>query len=136
VTDALETVAAGLAERLWTRVAAQDRREALDEHATDPTLCQRLRADPALLDALVEEGLDVLLGAVAGASRRAQLRALREGGSAADDELVGAGLAQASWTGDQVTVSPAGEAVSRLLDEVAELAAAALRERVVRHVPG
>lgn len=136
--DDVDALAAGIADRLWTRLAAQDRLEALDEHASGPTLVDRLAADPELLAARVDEGLDEVLAALASAARRDRLRDLRDGVAAAavDDELLRAGLVQASWTGDTIGPSSAGEAASRLLDGLAAQVAAALRERLARSRAG
>lgn len=137
MTDTLTTVADGLIDRLWTRVAAQDRLDALDEHGTGPTLCDRLAADPALLDAVVEDGVDELLRALASATRRSQLRTLRQGGEVAvDDDLLRAGLVQAFWTSDGVVVSPSGEVLSRLVDELRERVSAAMRARIASQTAG
>jgi hypothetical protein len=133
VSQALDALAAGIAERLWTRAAAQDRLEALDEQSREPTLCQRLRARPELVDALVSEGLDEVLAAISAAPRRTRMRTLREhrdGGDAADGELMRAGLVTASWTGEAVSLSPAGDAALRLLDDLAERVAAAVHQRL------
>jgi hypothetical protein len=118
----VSALAEGVAERLWQRIQAQDRLDALDEHADGPTYRERLAGDGAALAAAVDEALSAVLAAVAHPERRAALRTLCRNGkgeaSPPVEELLRAGLAVATWTGDGVTVSDAGRALSDLCDAV------------------
>jgi hypothetical protein len=134
MSDAVAALADGVADRLWHRIQAHDRLDALDEQATGPTHRERVLADEAGLAGSVEEVLGAMLAAVADPGRRVVLRGLRNGeevGMTADVEaLLGAGLAVASWDGDSATASDAGRAVGELCDEVAARATDRLRSRL------
>lgn len=134
MTDAVSALADGVADRLWHRIQAQDRLDALDEEATGPTHRERVLGDAAGLAESVEEVLGGMLAAVADGGRRAALRGLRNGETPEVtpevDALLRAGLAVASWGGDGVTVSDAGRAVGELCDEVAARATERLRRRL------
>jgi hypothetical protein len=123
MTVTVDALAEGVADRLWHRIQARDRLDALDETATGSTHGERLAAGGDDLAAAVEEMLSGVLGAVAGSEGRATLRALRSGAlsQATPDveELLRAGLAVAAWGGDVVTASDAGRAVGDLCDELA-----------------
>jgi hypothetical protein len=123
MTETVDALAEGVADRLWHRIQARDRLDALDETATGPTHGERLAAAGDDLAAAVEEMLSGVLSAVAGRERRATLRALRTGSLSQvtpDVEvLLRAGLAVAAWGGDGVTVSDAGRAAGELCDELA-----------------
>jgi hypothetical protein len=134
MSDAAAALAAGVADRLWHRIQAQDRLDALDEDATGPTHREQVLADEAGLALRVEETLGAMLAAVADPRRRATLRELCNGDTTtmtADVEaLLGAGLAVASWGGESVAASEAGRAVGELCDEVAARATDRLRRRL------
>ena len=133
MSDATAALAVGVADRLWHRIQAQDRLDALDEDATGPTHRERILADEAVLAASVEETLGAMLAAVADPARRATLRELRSGNTmvTADVEaLLHAGLAVSSWGGDSVAASDAGRALGALCDEVAAQATDRLRRRL------
>ena len=134
MTDAVSALADGVADRLWHRIQARDRLDALDEEATGPTHRERVIEDAAGLVESVEEVLGGMLAAVADPHRRAVLRGLRNGEklevTPEVDALLRAGLAVASWGGDSVAVSDAGRAVGELCDEVAAQATERLRRRL------
>lgn len=123
MSGTVAALAEGVADRLWHRIQAQDRLDALDERATGPTHGRRLAQEPAALSEAVEELLSVVLAAVSDPERRAALRRLRDGEALAVtpavEVLLRAGLAVAGWTGEEVTVSDAGRAAGELCDEVA-----------------
>jgi len=127
-------LAEGVAERLWQRIVAQDRLDALDEDAEGPTCRQRMAGDAAALSEAVEETLSAVLAAVADPQRRAALRALcRDGEGVLGDRvepLGRAGLAVAGWTGEGVSVTDAGRAVGGLCDAVAARAAELVERRL------
>ena len=134
MSDPVSALADGVADRVWHRIQAQDRVDALDEQATGPTHRERLIADPAALAASVEEVLGGMLAAVGDAPRRHALRGLRNGENLAPtadvDALLRAGLAVASWEGDAVAASDAGRAVGELCDTVAARATERVRTRL------
>jgi hypothetical protein len=136
MTVTVDALAEGVADRLWHRIQARDRLDALDETATGPTHGERLAAGGDDLAAAVEEMLSGVLGAVAGSEGRATLRALRSGAlsqATPDVEvLLRAGLAVAAWGGDAVIASDAGRAVGDLCDELA----ARITELVSRRLRG
>ena len=136
MTETVDALAEGVADRLWHRIQARDRLDALDETATGPTHGERLAAGGDDLVAAVEEMLSGVLTAVAGSEGRATLRALRGGAlsrATPDVEvLLRAGLAVAAWSGDAVTASDAGRAVGDLCDELA----ARITELVGRRLRG
>jgi hypothetical protein len=123
VSGTVAALAEGVADRLWHRIQAQDRLDALDEAATGPTHRERLAGDGEGLASAVEEALTGVLAAVADGERRAALRRLRDGElsevTPEVEVLLRAGLAVAAWDGDRVTPSDAGRAVGELCDEVA-----------------
>ncbi len=123
MTETVDALAEGVADRLWHRIQARDRLDALDETATGPTHRDRLAANGDDLATAVEEMLSGVLGAVADGGRRTALRALRSGTldqpTAEVEVLLGAGLAVAAWGGDGVTVSAAGRAAGELCDQLA-----------------
>ena len=134
MSDPVSALADGVADRLWHRIQAQDRLDALDEKATGPTHRQRVIEDAAGLAESVEEVLGGMLAAVADGRRRAVLRELRNSDTLEVtpevDALLRAGLAVASWGGDSVVASDAGRAVGELCDEVAARATERLRRRL------
>lgn len=134
MSDAVSALADGVADRLWHRIQAQDRLDALDEGATGPTHRERVAGDDAGLAESVEAGLSGMLAAVADGPGRAALRRLRNGENLAltpeVEALLGAGLAVASWGGDSVAASDAGRALGELCDEVAARATERLRRRL------
>jgi hypothetical protein len=123
VSATVAALADGVADRLWHRIQAQDRLDALDEAATGPTHRERLAGDAEGLASAIDEALTGVLAAVADGGRRAALRRLCTGelGEVTPDVevLLRAGLAVAAWGGESVTPSDAGRAVSELCDEVA-----------------
>ncbi len=123
MTETVDALAEGVADRLWHRIQARDRLDALDENATGPTHRERLAASGDDLATAVEEMLSGVLTAVAGSERRAALRALRSGAleqaTPEVDVLLRAGLAVAAWSGDGVTASEAGRAAGELCDRLA-----------------
>jgi hypothetical protein len=123
VSETVTALAEGVADRLWHRIQARDRLDALDEASTAPTHGERLAGDAELLASAVEEALTGVLAAVADGERRAALRRLRDGElrevTPDVEVLLRAGLAVAAWEGDRVTPSDAGRALSELCDEVA-----------------
>jgi hypothetical protein len=138
MSDALETLAEGVADRLWQRIQAQDRLDALDEGIQGPTCRERLASDRGALADAVEEALSAVLAAVADPDRRRALRCLREGAGAdpeppAVEALLRAGLAVSTWSGEGVTASGAGCALGALCDglsaRVVELVGLRLRGR-------
>ncbi|HEY2702903.1 MAG TPA: hypothetical protein VGL20_04360 [Candidatus Dormibacteraeota bacterium] len=122
MTETVDALAEGVADRLWHRIQARDRLDALDETATGPTHRDRLVANGDDLAAAVEEMLTGVLGAVADGRRRTALRALRSGAldqpTPEIEVLLGAGLAVAAWGGDGVSVSEAGRAAGELCDRL------------------
>lgn len=134
MTDAVAALADGVAERLWHRIQARDRLDALDEEATGPTHREQVIEDAAILAESVEEVLGGMLAAVADGARRTALRGLRNGETLQVtpevEALLRAGLAVASWGGDSVAASDAGRAVGELCDEVAARATERLRRRL------
>lgn len=140
MSDVLDRLAEGVADRLWQRIQAQDRLDALDEGVEGPTCAERLVADGDALADAVDAALGAVLTAAADPLRRRALRGLCDGQAAgapppasAVEELLRAGLAVATWTGDGVAASDAGRALARLCDQlsarVAELVGLRLRGR-------
>jgi hypothetical protein len=140
MSDAVNALAAGVADRLWQRIQAQDRIDALDEGVEGPTCRERLARDRAALAGAVEDALGAVFAAAADPELRRALRRLRDGGggeaappATSVDALLSAGLAVCAWTGDGVTASDAGRALGALCDEVSvrvtQLVELRLRER-------
>ena len=123
MSGSVAALAEGVADRLWHRVQAQDRLDALDEAAAGPTHRERLAQDGDGLAGAVEEMLSQVLAAIADGGRRAALHALRSGEldrvTPEVDVLLRAGLAVASWDGEGVAASDAGHAAGALCDELA-----------------
>lgn len=123
MTGTVDALAEGVADRLWHRIQARDRLDALDESATGPTHAERMAAGGDALAAAVDEMLTTVLTAVAAGESRAALRALRSGAltgvTPAVEDLLRAGLAVAAWDGEGIGVSPAGEAAAELCDRLA-----------------
>jgi hypothetical protein len=86
----------GVADRLWHRIQAQDRLDALDESAGGPTYRERLRSDrTALTDAVEEARSAAPLPSVSAASRWASSAAAGRRRSPPVEGLLRAGLAVA-----------------------------------------
>lgn len=113
-----------LVERSQGRLAARDRLDALDEHASTPTSATLARHDPAIGQGLVEEALDDVLSVLAVPANRHALRAL-SGGARVEglEALMRAGLVIDSWTGGAPRASAVGSRLLALLDEVCSAAA-------------
>jgi hypothetical protein len=125
MTDVLDRLAEGVADRLWQRIQAQDRLDALDEGIEGPTCVERLARDHGALADAVDEALGAVLAAAADPGGRRALRGLcdRQAAEAsppppAVEELLRAGLAVATWAGDGVAASDAGRALACLCDQV------------------
>jgi len=125
--DAAPLVEAVL-ERSRGRLAARDRLDALDEHATAPTSATLARHDPAIVRGLIVDALDDVLAVLASRPNRQALRALGAGeGAEGLDGLMRAGLVVDSWTGGAPQASAVGSRVLALLDEVCASAALGLQ---------
>lgn len=133
MSEVLAAVAEGIAERLCTRVRAQDRLDALDEGEAAPTLLDRISGDGATVHDLAVTALSELLQSLTDARDRDALRTFREqqpaGVSAA---LMRTGMVVSGWDGSPVSVSPLGDASLQLFDALVADVEARVRERLQR----
>ena len=132
MSELLEPLAAGIAERVCTRIRAQDRVDALDEGVDGPTLLDRIGSDGgAALHGLVASALGDLLHTLGDARERDALRAVRASEPAGpSEELMRNGMVLSSWDGSSVTASPLGEASLQLFDRLVADVEAGVRERL------
>lgn len=131
MTDVTAAVAAGIAERLCTRIRAQDRLDALEEDAGGSTLLERISSDGATLRELAADALGELLQCLADARDRESLRAVRDGARTdVATSLMRNGMVTSSWDGSSVAMSPLGDSSLQLFDQLTADVAARVRERL------